>query len=443
MATLRSLVTYTKEEPLAYHANNFGGGGKIEVIGKVPTRDVKDLTLAYSPGVAEVCREIVRNPEQIHAYTTKDNLVAVVTDGSAILGLGNIGPRAGIPVMEGKCVLFKNLAGVDAFPIVVDTQDPDQIIGIVKNLEPIFGGINLEDIAAPKCFRVLETLTREMPIPVFHDDQHGTAVVTLAAMINALKVVEKKFNAIKVVVNGAGAGGIATTKLLMKTGVQDVTLCDTHGAIYEGRSENMNQYKKEIALLTNRSKIKGSLAEAMRGADVFIGLSVAEQVSQKMVKSMAKDPIVMAMANPDPEITPEEATQGGARIVATGRSDYPNQINNVLGFPGIFRGALDVRASDINEPMLIAAAEALASLVSGSELNENYIIATPLDLRAMPTEAAAVAKAAVDSGVARRSTNLEGVRMRTQELTRIIGERYEKTRDQWQKTQPKKFEATR
>lgn len=443
MATLRSLVTYTKEEPLAYHANNFGGGGKIEVIGKVPTRDVKDLTLAYSPGVAEVCREIVRNPEQIHAYTTKDNLVAVVTDGSAILGLGNIGPRAGIPVMEGKCVLFKNLAGVDAFPIVVDTQDPDQIIGIVKNLEPIFGGINLEDIAAPKCFRVLETLKREMPIPVFHDDQHGTAVVTLAAMINALKVVEKKFNAIKVVVNGAGAGGIATTKLLMKTGVQDVTLCDTHGAIYEGRSENMNQYKKEIALLTNRSKIKGSLAEAMRGADVFIGLSVAEQVSQKMVKSMAKDPIVMAMANPDPEITPEEATQGGARIVATGRSDYPNQINNVLGFPGIFRGALDVRASDINEPMLIAAAEALASLVSGSELNENYIIATPLDLRAMPTEAAAVAKAAVDSGVARRSTNLEGVRMRTQELTRIIGERYEKTRDQWQKTQPKKFEATR
>lgn len=434
MATLRSLVTYTKEEPLAYHANNFGGGGKIEVISKVPTRDVKDLTLAYSPGVAEVCREILRNPEQIHAYTTKDNLVAVVTDGSAILGLGNIGPRAGIPVMEGKCVLFKNLAGVDAFPIVVDTQDPDQIIGIVKNLEPIFGGINLEDISAPKCFRVLETLKREMPIPVFHDDQHGTAVVTLAAMINALKVVEKKFNEIKVVVNGAGAGGIATTKLLMKTGVQDVTLCDTHGAIYEGRSENMNQYKKEIALLTNRSKIKGSLAEAMRGADVFIGLSVAEQVSQKMVKSMAKDPIVMAMANPDPEITPEEATQAGARIVATGRSDYHNQINNVLGFPGIFRGALDVRASDINEPMLIAAAEALASLVSGSELNENYIIATPLDLRAMPTEAAAVAKAAVDSGVARRSTNLEGVRMRTQELTRIIGERYEKTRDQWQKT---------
>jgi malate dehydrogenase (oxaloacetate-decarboxylating) len=404
------------------------------VISKVPTRDVKDLTLAYSPGVAEVCREIARNPERIHDYTTKDNLVAVVTDGSAILGLGNIGPRAGIPVMEGKCVLFKNLAGVDAFPIVLDTQDPHQIIAMVKNLEPIFGGINLEDISAPNCFKILETLRREMPIPIFHDDQHGTAVVTLAAMVNALKVVGKKFDAIKVVVNGAGAGGIATTKLLMKAGVRDVILCDTRGAIYEGRSENMNPYKEEIALLTNRSKVKGSLAEAMRGADVFIGLSVAKQVSQEMVKSMAKDPIVMAMANPDPEITPEEAVEAGARIVATGRSDYPNQINNVLGFPGIFRGALDVRASDINEPMLIAAAEALASLVSGSELNEDYIITTPFDLRAMPAEAAAVAKAAVDSRVARRTTNIESVRMRTQELTRIIRERYERTRDQWLKT---------
>jgi malate dehydrogenase (oxaloacetate-decarboxylating) len=434
MAARKSLVTYTKEEALAYHANNFGGGGKIEVISKVPTRDVKDLTLAYSPGVAEVCREIARNPERIHDYTTKDNLVAVVTDGSAILGLGNIGPRAGIPVMEGKCVLFKNLAGVDAFPIVLDTQDPHQIIAMVKNLEPIFGGINLEDISAPNCFKILETLRREMPIPIFHDDQHGTAVVTLAAMVNALKVVGKKFDAIKVVVNGAGAGGIATTKLLMKAGVRDVILCDTRGAIYEGRSENMNPYKEEIALLTNRSKVKGSLAEAMRGADVFIGLSVAKQVSQEMVKSMAKDPIVMAMANPDPEITPEEAVEAGARIVATGRSDYPNQINNVLGFPGIFRGALDVRASDINEPMLIAAAEALASLVSGSELNEDYIITTPFDLRAMPAEAAAVAKAAVDSRVAQRTTNIESVRMRTQELTRIIRERYERTRDQWLKT---------
>jgi malate dehydrogenase (oxaloacetate-decarboxylating) len=434
MAARKSLVTYTKEEALAYHANNFGGGGKIEVISKVPTRDVKDLTLAYSPGVAEVCREIAREPERIHDYTTKDNMIAVVTDGSAILGLGNIGPRAGIPVMEGKCVLFKNLAGVDAFPIILDTQDPDQIIAIVKNLEPIFGGINLEDISAPNCFKILETLRREMPIPVFHDDQHGTAVVTLAAMINALKVVGKTFDKIKVVVNGAGAGGIATTKLLMKAGVRDVILCDTRGTVYEGRTENMNPYKDEIASLTNRSKVKGSLAIALREADVFIGLSVANQVNQEMVKSMAKDPVVMAMANPDPEINPEEAIEAGARIVATGRSDYPNQINNVLGFPGIFRGALDVRASDVNEPMLIAAAHALASLVSGSELNENYIITTPFDLRAMPAESAAVAKAAVDSGVARRAGNLESVHMRTEELTRIIRERYDKARDSWQKS---------
>ncbi len=433
MATRKSLVTYTKEEALAYHANNFGGGGKIEVISKVPTRDVKDLTLAYSPGVAEVCRAIAKEPERIHDYTTKDNIIAVVTDGSAILGLGNIGPRAGIPVMEGKSVLFKNLAGVDAFPIVLDTQDPDQIITIVKNLEPLFGGINLEDISAPNCFKILATLRREMPIPVFHDDQHGTAVVTLAAMFNAVKVVGKTFDQIKVVVNGAGAGGIATTKLLMKAGVKDVILCDTRGTIYEGRVENINPYKEEIALLTNRSKIKGPLAAAMRGADVFIGLSVAKQVSQEMVKSMAKDPIVMAMANPDPEITPEEAIEAGARIVATGRSDYPNQINNVLGFPGIFRGALDVRASDINEPMLIAAAQALAGLVSASELNENYIITTPFDLRAMPTEATAVAQAAIESGVARRPDNLESVHMRTQELTRIIRERYEKAQPQWQK----------
>jgi len=428
----KSLVTYTREEALGYHANNFGGGGKIEVISKVPTQDVKDLTLAYSPGVAEVCREIARAPERIHDYTIKDNLVAVVTDGSAILGLGNIGPRAGIPVMEGKCVLFKNLAGVDAFPIVLGTQDSEQIVTIVRNLEPIFGGINLEDIAAPNCFKILDKLRHEMPIPVFHDDQHGTAVVTLAAMINALKVVGKKFEEIKVVVNGAGAGAIATTKLLMKAGVQHVILCDTHGTIYEGRPRNMNPYKNEMALLTNRSMVQGTLADAIHGADVFIGLSIAKQVTQEMVKLMAKDPIVMAMANPDPEITPEEAIEAGAKVVATGRSDYANQINNVLGFPGIFRGALDVRASDINEPMLIAAAEALASLVSASELNENYIITTPFDLRAMPTEAVAVAKAAVESGVARCATNVESIRMRTQELTQIIRERYAKTRDLWQ-----------
>lgn len=429
MSIRQSLVTYTKEEALNYHANNFGGGGKIEVISKVPTRDVKDLTLAYSPGVAEVCRAIAREPDKIHDYTIKDNLVAVVTDGTAILGLGNIGPRAGIPVMEGKCVLFKNLAGVDAFPIILDTTDPEQIIMIVRNLEPLFGGINLEDIAAPACFQILEKLRREMPIPVFHDDQHGTAVVTLAAMFNALKVVGKKFTDIRVVVNGAGASGIAVTKLLMSAGVRNVILCDTRGTVYEGRTVNMNRYKEEIALLTNRDKVQGALADALRGADVFIGLSVAKQVTQAMVKSMAKDPIVMAMANPDPEIFPEEAIEAGAKVVATGRSDYPNQINNVLGFPGIFRGALDVRASDVNEPMLVAAAQALASLVSPSELNENYIITTPFDVRAMPTEAMAVAKAAVDGGIARSPQNLEGVKMRTEKLTQTIRERYARTQD--------------
>ncbi len=429
MSTRKSLVTYTKEEALAYHANNFGGGGKIEVISKVPTRDAKDLTLAYSPGVAEVCREIERHPEQIHQYTMKDNLVAVVTDGTAILGLGNIGPRAGIPVMEGKCVLFKNLAGVDAFPIILDTTDPEKIIMIVKNLEPLFGGINLEDIAAPACFEILPRLRKEMPIPVFHDDQHGTAVVTLAAMLNALKVVGKKFTDIKVAVNGAGASGIAVTQLLMTAGVRDVILCDTRGTVYEGRTVNMNRYKEEIARVTNRDKVKGSLADAIRGADVFIGLSVAKQVTQAMVKSMAKNPIVMAMANPDPEIVPEEAIEAGAKVIATGRSDYPNQINNVLGFPGIFRGALDVRASDVNESMLIAAAEALASLVSPSELNENYVITTPFDVRAMPTEAMAVAKAAVDGGIARSPQNLESVKLRTEKLTQTIRERYAKTKD--------------
>jgi malate dehydrogenase (oxaloacetate-decarboxylating) len=429
MSVRQSLVTYTKEEALNYHSNNFGGGGKIEVISKVPTLGVKDLTLAYSPGVAEVCRAIAREPDKIHDYTIKDNLVAVVTDGTAILGLGNIGPRAGIPVMEGKCVLFKNLAGVDAFPIILDTSDPEQIIMIVRNLEPLFGGINLEDIAAPACFQILEKLRREMPIPVFHDDQHGTAVVTLAAMFNALKVVGKKFAEIKVAVNGAGASGIAVTKLLMSAGVREVILSDTRGTVYEGRTANMNRYKEEIALLTNRNKVQGTLADALRGADVFIGLSVAKQVTQAMVKSMAKDPIVMAMANPDPEIFPEEAIEAGAKVVATGRSDYPNQINNVLGFPGIFRGALDVRASDINEPMLVAAAQALASLVSPSELNENYIITTPFDVRAMPTEAMAVAKAAVDGGIARSPQNLESVKMRTEKLTQTIRERYAKTQD--------------
>jgi malate dehydrogenase (oxaloacetate-decarboxylating) len=424
MTTGKSLVKYTKEEVLSYHRHNFAGGGKIEVVSKVPARNVKDLTLAYSPGVAEVCREIAREPEKIHEYTAKDNLVAVVTDGSAILGLGNIGPKAGLPVMEGKCILFKTLAGVDAFPICLNTQDTDTIITIVKALEPGLGGINLEDMSAPRCFDILSRLRQELGIPVFHDDQHGTAVVILAALINALKLVGKDLGKIKIAMSGAGAGGIATTKLLLQAGVKNLILCDTTGIIYAGREGNMNKYKQEIALLTNRERMTGSLKEAIGGADVFIGLSGPNQVTQEMVRSMAADPIVMAMANPDPEILPEEAVAGGARIVATGRSDYPNQINNVLGFPGIFRGALDVRAADINEAMLVAAAHALASLVSEHELSEDHIIVSPLDPRVMPTEAAAVARAAMESGVARRPVSPEKVQARTAELARLCRDRF-------------------
>ena len=419
-----TLVTYTREEVLRYHSHNFSGGGKIEVTAKVSARDVKDLTLAYSPGVAEVCREIERDPERIHDYTAKDNMVAVVTDGTAILGLGNIGPEAGLPVMEGKSVLFKMLAGVDAFPVCLRTRDTETIIAVVKALEPGLGGINLEDISAPRCFDILARLRREMDIPVFHDDQDGTAVVTLAALMNALKLVGKGLKRIKVAVSGAGASGIATTKLLMHAGVENVILCDTTGIIHEGRRENMNPYKEEIARLTNRDRVKGTLKEAIRGADVFVGLSVAKQVSAEMVRSMAADPIVMAMANPDPEILPEEAVAAGARIVATGRSDYPNQINNVLGFPGIFRGALDVRAKDVNQPMLVAAANAIASLVGENELREDHIIVSPLNPRVMPAEAAAVAAAAIESGVARRPVPPEKVKARTEELVRLCRERF-------------------
>jgi malate dehydrogenase (oxaloacetate-decarboxylating) len=419
-----SLVSYTREEALEYHRHNFAGGGKFEVMSKVPTSNIKDLTLAYSPGVAEVCREIASDPESIHEYTAKDNVVAVVTDGTAILGLGNIGPEAGLPVMEGKCVLFKMLAGVDALPVCLRTRDTDAIVGIVKAMEPGLGGINLEDISAPRCFDILARLRREMDIPVFHDDQDGTAVVTLAALLNALKLVGKRLQEIKVTVAGAGAGGIATTRLLMHAGAQDVTLCDTTGIIYEGRAENMNPYKREIAAVTNRDRAKGSLADAMRGADVFIGLSVAKQVSAEMVRSMARDAIVLAMANPDPEILPEEAVAAGARVVATGRSDYANQVNNVLGFPGIFRGALDVRATDVNQAMLVAAAGAIAGLVGEEELSEDHVIVSPLDPRVMPAEAAAVAAAAVESGVARRALAPERVKARTERLIRLCRERY-------------------
>jgi malate dehydrogenase (oxaloacetate-decarboxylating) len=424
LAKSTGLVKYTTEEVLEYHRNNFGGAGKFEITSKVPVRDAKDLTLAYTPGVADVCRAIERDPDKVHEYTAKDNTIVVLTDGTAVLGLGDIGPAAGLPVMEGKSVLFKMLAGVDAFPLCIATKDTEKIIDFAKNLAPCVGGINLEDISAPRCFDILKRLRAELSIPVFHDDQHGTAVVVLSGLINALKIVGKRLADVRIAVNGAGASGIAVTDLLMRAGAQHFVLCDTKGAIYRGRSVEMNPYKEAIAERTNLDMIKGTLADAMKGADVFLGLSVAKQVTGPMVRSMAKDPIVFAMANPEPEIMPEEAKAAGARIVATGRSDYPNQINNVLGFPGLFRGALSTRASDMNEAMFIAAANALASLVDASELREDYIITSPLDPRTMPTEARAVAQAAIDSGVAQLDVDPEWVYRYTAYLREVLDKRY-------------------
>ncbi|AHF80988.1 NAD(P)-dependent malic enzyme [Thermococcus paralvinellae] len=403
-----------KEDALLYHKNNFPGNGKIEVIPKVKLKDFYDLSLAYTPGVAEPCKAIASG-ESYEEYTIIPNTVAVVTDGTAILGLGNIGILAGMPVMEGKCVLFKALAGVDAFPILIDSKDVDEIVNTIKLIAKGFGGINLEDISAPRCFAIEERLKKELDIPVFHDDQHGTAVVTLAGLINALKLVGKKFTEIKVTISGAGAAGIAIAKLLHHVGVKEIIVVDRAGIIYEGRKENMNPYKEEIAKF-NIHGIQGNLAKAMEGADVFIGVSVAGIVSKEMVARMADDAIVFAMANPVPEIMPDDAKEAGARIVATGRSDFPNQINNVLGFPGIFRGALDVRASDITLNMNIAAAEAIASCVSDDELSEDYIIPTPLHPDVYPKEARAVAEQAIKDGVARRKVSGEWVEEHTRKL---------------------------
>jgi malate dehydrogenase (oxaloacetate-decarboxylating) len=381
-----------REEALEFHR---AASGKIAVHSKVPCCTKADLSLAYTPGVAEPCLEIQKNPEDVYEYTSKGNIVAVVTDGTAVLGLGDIGPLASIPVMEGKAILFKNFAGIDAFPIAVASKDPDVIVETVTRIEPVFGGINLEDISAPRCFEVEERLKKILKVPVFHDDQHGTAVVAMAALINALKVVGKEFGEIRVAVSGAGAAGIAVTKFLLTFGVRDAVLCDSKGVVHRGRTD-----LKEIASLTNPRKIIGTLADALCGADVFIGLSVAGIVSQEMVRSMSRDSVVFAMANPVPEIMPGLAKEAGARVVATGRSDFPNQVNNVLGFPGIFRGALDVRASDINEEMKKAAAQAIASLVE--EVSEERIIPSPLDRRVVPRVAEAVARAAIETGVARR-----------------------------------------
>lgn len=386
------------EEALKLHEEN---KGKIEVISKTEVKDMHDLAVVYTPGVAEPCRKIHQDVNQVYRYTTKGNMVAIVTDGTAVLGLGDIGPEAALPVMEGKAVLFKHFAGVDAFPICLATKDPDKIVEAVTLIAPGFGGINLEDISAPRCFEIEDRLKKILDIPVFHDDQHGTAIVVLSGLINALKVVGKEIDKIKVVVNGAGASAIAVLKFIMSAGVKNAILCDSKGTIYEGRKENMNPVKEEMAKITNKDKIKGTLADAIKGADVFLGLSVAGALKAEMVKTMAADSIIFAMANPTPEIMPDEAKAAGARIVATGRSDFPNQVNNCLGFPAIFKGALKVRASQINEEMKLAAAYALASLISEDELNDENVIADVFDPRVVERESEAVAKAAVESGVAR------------------------------------------
>ena len=385
------------EESLRLHKE---WGGKIEVVCKVPCKTKDDLALAYTPGVAQPCLEIQKDVNKSYELTRRHNLCAVITDGSAVLGLGDIGPEAGMPVMEGKCALFKAFADVDAFPLCVKTHDVDDFVNAVYLMSGSFGGINLEDISAPRCFEIERKLKEKCDIPVFHDDQHGTAVITLAGLANALKVVGKKKEDVKIVTSGAGAAAVAIVKLLLSSGFGNVTMCDRKGAIYAGR-EGLNWIKEEMAQVANLDRKSGTLADMLVGADVFIGVSAPGMVTKEMVQAMNRDAIIFACANPIPEIFPDEAKAGGAKVVSTGRSDYPNQINNVLAFPGIFRGAFDVRASDINEEMKIAASNALADLISDEELNENYIIPAAFDPRVGPAVAKAVAEAAIHSGVAR------------------------------------------
>ncbi len=385
------------EESLRLHGE---WKGKIEMISRVPVNNKDDLSLAYTPGVAQPCLEIQKNPERSYDLTRRHNMCAVITDGSAVLGLGDIGPEAGMPVMEGKCVLFKAFGDVDAFPLCVKTQDVDEFVNAVALISGSFGGINLEDISAPRCFEIERKLKERTDIPIFHDDQHGTAVITLAGLTNALKVVGKKKEDVKIVVSGAGAAAVAIVKLLLSAGYAHITMCDRRGAVYAGR-EGLNWIKEEMAQVTNLERKAGSLADMLVGADVFIGVSAPGTVTTDMVRTMNKDAIVFACANPTPEIFPEDAKAGGALIVSTGRSDYPNQVNNVLAFPGIFRGAFDVRASDINEEMKVAAANAIAGLISDEELSADYILPAAFDPRVGPAVARAVAQAAVDSGVAR------------------------------------------
>lgn len=400
------------EQSLKFHEAH---RGKIALKSKVRIKTKKDLSLAYTPGVAEPCRRIHSNKNEVYRYTGKANFVAVVSDGSSVLGLGDLGALAAMPVMEGKAMLFKVFAGVDAFPLCLDTKDTDEIIDTVKNISPVFGGINLEDISAPRCFEIEARLKKLLDIPVFHDDQHGAALVMLAGLINALAVVGKKFSEIKVAISGAGAAGTTSARLLINEGVRDIIVCDSRGIIHKDRTD-LNPYKKELAELTNKRNERGSLAEAMKGADVFIGLSVGGIVSEDMVRSMADDAIVFPLANPIPEIMPEKAKRAGARIVGTGRSDCINQINNALGFPGVFRGALDVRARDINEEMKLAAANVLASLVP--EPSEDMIIPSIFDSRVAPAVASAVARAAQDSGAARLHVDPEKISEHTKELVK-------------------------
>lgn len=375
--------------------------GKIQVVANVPVETKDDLSLAYTPGVAQPCLEIQKDIEKSYELTRRWNMCLVVTDGSAVLGLGDIGPEAGMPVMEGKCVLFKAFGDVDAFPLCIKSKDVDEIVNTIYMISGSFGGVNLEDISAPRCFEIERKLKEKCDIPIFQDDQHGTAVITLAGLNNAMKLVKKEKSQVKIVMNGAGAAAISIAKLLLKAGYKNITLCDRHGAIYEGRADGMNPVKNEMSKITNLEKKAGSLAETLEGADVFIGVSAPKMVTKEMVESMAKDAVIFACANPVPEIYPDEAKEGGAKVVATGRSDFPNQINNVLAFPGIFRGAFDVRAKDINDEMKIAAANALAGLITDDELNPDYIIPKAFDKRVGPAVAKAVAEAARKTGVAR------------------------------------------
>lgn len=373
--------------------------GKLELVAKVPMDSMEDLSLAYSPGVAEPCIEIKNDPSAIYEYTAKGNLVGVVTDGTAVLGLGDIGPEASLPVMEGKAILLKRFANVDAFPICLDTKNVDEIVQIVKAISPTFGAINLEDISAPRCFEIEDRLRAELNIPVFHDDQHGTAIVVGAGLQNAVKLVNKQIPALKVVINGAGAAGMAILRILQQLGYTNIIMCDSTGIIYEGREEGMNSVKESIASTTNPFGLTGNLQDAMEGADVFIGVSVANLLSKDMIDSMNNDPIIFALANPNPEVAYNLAKEWGVRVIATGRSDHPNQVNNVLAFPGIFRGALDVRATDINEEMKLAAVHAIASLIEEHEIREDYIIPDAFNEQVVDAVAKAVSEAAIQTGV--------------------------------------------